>query len=370
MAQSDPADTAFMRTALALARRGLGQVWPNPAVGCVLVRDGAVVGRGWTRPGGRPHAETVALAQAGAAARGATAYVSLEPCSHHGETGPCADALIAAGVARVVGALEDPDPRVAGRGYARLEAAGLAVTRALLAREAADLNAGFLMRIAAGRPLVTLKIASSLDGRIATHTGASRWITGEAARARGHLLRARHDAVLVGGRTALLDDPELTCRLPGLEARSPVRIAADGHLRLSLTSRLVRSARRTRSWILTLPSADPSRRQAFADCGVVLIEVPADEAGNLDIGAALAALGGRGLTRLLVEGGGRLAAALLRADLVDRLAWFRAPGVIGGDGVPAAAPFGIDFPDAAPRFIREDTVELGDDRLETYRVRR
>jgi diaminohydroxyphosphoribosylaminopyrimidine deaminase/5-amino-6-(5-phosphoribosylamino)uracil reductase len=367
---ADPLDIAFLRAALTLARRGLGNVWPNPAVGCVIVKDGAVVGRGWTQPGGRPHAETGALDQAGALARGATAYVSLEPCSHWGETPPCAEALIQAGLSRVVGALEDPDPRVAGQGYAKLAAAGLAVTRDLLAAEAAELNAGFLLRVAAGRPLVTLKVASSLDGRIASHTGASRWITGEPARARGHLLRAQHDAVLVGGQTALIDDPELTCRLPGLAARSPVRVVADGRLRLSLTSRLVRSARRIPSWVLVLPGTDASRRQAFAECGVELIEVPADAAGNLDPAAALAALGARGLTRVLVEGGGRLAAALLRAGLVDRVAWFRAPSVIGGDGIPAAAPFGIDAPDAAPRFVREDALELGDDRLETYRIQR
>jgi diaminohydroxyphosphoribosylaminopyrimidine deaminase/5-amino-6-(5-phosphoribosylamino)uracil reductase len=367
---ADPLDIAFMHAALGLARRGLGIVWPNPAVGCVIVKDGTVVGRGWTQPGGRPHAETGALGQAGAAARGATAYVSLEPCSHWGETPPCAEALIQAGLRRLVGALEDPDPRVAGQGYAKLEAAGLAVTRDLLAGEAAELNAGFLLRVTHGRPLVTLKVASSLDGRIASHTGASRWITGEPARARGHLLRAQHDAVLVGGRTALIDDPELTCRLPGLAARSPVRVVADGHLRLSLTSRLVRSARRIPTWVLVLPTTDASRRQAFAECGVELIEVPADPEGNLDPPACLAALGARGLTRVLVEGGGRLAAALLRAGLVDRVAWFRAPSVIGGDGVPAAAPFGIDAPDAAPRFIRDDAIELGDDRLETYRIQR
>jgi diaminohydroxyphosphoribosylaminopyrimidine deaminase / 5-amino-6-(5-phosphoribosylamino)uracil reductase len=367
---SDPTDIAFMRSALELARRGLGTVWPNPAVGCVIVRDGAVVGRGWTQPGGRPHAETVALGQAGAAARGATAYVSLEPCSHWGETPPCAEALIAAGLARVVGALEDPDPRVAGAGYATLEAAGLAVTRRLLADDAAALNAGFLLRVTAGRPLVTLKVASSLDGRIASHSGASRWITGAPARARGHLLRAQHDAVLVGAQTAQIDDPELTCRLPGLAGRSPVRLVADGHLRQSLTSRLVRTARQVPTWVLVLPSADTSRRHAFAECGVELIEVPADPTGNLDLAQALTALGGRGLTRLLVEGGGRLAAALLRLGLVDHIAWFRAPSLIGGDGIAAAAPFGIDEPGAAPRFVRDAVVELGDDRLETYHVQR
>jgi diaminohydroxyphosphoribosylaminopyrimidine deaminase/5-amino-6-(5-phosphoribosylamino)uracil reductase len=363
-------DIAHMHSALSLARRGLGRVWPNPAVGCVIVRDGAVVGRGWTQPGGRPHAETEALKGAGPAARGATAYVSLEPCSHHGRTPPCAEALIKASVARVVGALADPDPRVAGQGFAKLTAAGIAVTQGVLEAEAAALNAGFFLRVAQGRPLVTLKVASSLDGRIASHSGASRWITGAAARARGHLMRAQHDAVLVGSQTALADDPELTCRLPGMAARSPVRVVADGRLRLPLTSRLVRSARQAPTWVLTLATTDASRRQAFRDCGVELIEVPADPEGNLDLVAALGLLGGRGLTRLLVEGGGRLAAALLRAGLVDQAAWFRAPSLIGGDGVAAAAPFGIDEPGAAPRFVPEDRLELGDDRLETYRVQR
>ncbi|MCK5275514.1 MAG: bifunctional diaminohydroxyphosphoribosylaminopyrimidine deaminase/5-amino-6-(5-phosphoribosylamino)uracil reductase RibD, partial [Alphaproteobacteria bacterium] len=220
-----------MRAALALAGRGLGRVWPNPAVGCVLVdRDGRVTGRGWTQPGGRPHAETEALARAGGAAKGATAYVTLEPCVHHGQTPPCADALIEAGVARVIAATEDPDPRVKGGGLGRLRDAGIAVEAGLLREEAELLNAGYLMRQREGRPVVTLKLATTLDGRIATHAGESRWITGEAARARGHMMRARHDAIMVGIGTALADNPTLTCRLPGLEDRSPVRIVVDARL--------------------------------------------------------------------------------------------------------------------------------------------
>src|SRR5579862_7078692 len=218
-------DLMAMRGALSLARRGLGNTWPNPAVGCVLVREGRVVGRGWTQPGGRPHAETEALARAGRAARGATAYVTLEPCCHHGRTPPCADALIAAGLSRVVAAIEDPDPRVAGGGLARLRAAGLDVESGLCAAEAAEINAGFLSRLRLGRPLVTLKLATSLDGRIATASGESRWITGGPARERAHLLRATHDAILVGTDTVIADNPELTCRLPGLAGHSPVRVA-------------------------------------------------------------------------------------------------------------------------------------------------
>ena len=233
MAAADPAlDRRYMALALALAERGLGNVWPNPAVGCVLVRDGRIVGRGWTQPGGRPHAETEALARAGDGAQGATCYATLEPCAHHGETGPCADALVQAGIARAVVATEDPDPRVAGRGNARLEAAGIGVTRGCMEEEARALNAGFLSRVEKGRPLVTLKLASTLDGRIATHTGDSRWITGAQARARAHLLRARHDAVMVGAASALADDPALTCRLPGMADASPVRVVIDGSARL------------------------------------------------------------------------------------------------------------------------------------------
>src|SRR5438093_45669 len=250
-----------MLAALALARRGLGNVWPNPAVGCIIVKDGRVAGRGWTQPGGRPHAETEALARAGEAARGATAYVSLEPCSHWGRTPPCADALIAAGVRRVVVALEDPDPRVAGSGLARLRAAGIAVETGLGAAAAAEINAGFFQRVRFGRPLVTLKLASSLDGRIATASGESRWITGPPARDHAHLLRATHDAILVGTGTVLADDPQLTCRLPGLARRSPVRVVIDRHLRIPPSARLIAEARQVPTWVVTFGSADSGRQR-------------------------------------------------------------------------------------------------------------
>ena len=266
-------DITHMRAALALARRGLGSAWPNPAVGCVLVKDGAVVGRGWTQPGGRPHGETEALERAGEAARGATAYVRLEPCCQWGKTPPCTDALLAAGVARVVLPVEDPDPRVSGRGIARLRDAGVEVVTGVLADEARALNEGFFRRINDGRPLVTLRLASTLDGRIATSEGESRWITGDLARERAHLLRARHDAVMIGSNTALADDPELTCRLPGLTNRSPVRIVVDGRLRVPLTATLVATAKTTPTWFVTLKGDAPERHRAFRDCGVELIEV-------------------------------------------------------------------------------------------------
>lgn len=362
-------DNEFMKTALGLAERGLGNVAPNPAVGCVVVKDGAVVGRGWTQKGGRPHAETEALARAGAAARGATAYVTLEPCAHHGKTPPCAEALIAAGVARVVGAVGDPDPRVSGKGYEMLRKAGIEVVEDVCEAEARRLNQGFFLRIRDARPLVTLKLATSADGKTATHSGQSRWITGEAARRRGHLMRATHDAIMVGSATAIVDDPELTCRLPGLEARSPIRIVADGRLRLPLTSKLVRDARRIPVWLLTLAGGDAARRSAFESCGVVLIDVPVGADGLMDMKAALALIAERGVTRLLVEGGARLAASLMQAKLVDRIEWFRAPRIVGGDGYGAIATLGIDVLANAPSLSLDETLSLGDDTLSSYTVR-
>jgi len=360
-------DIVHMRTAFALARRGLGRTWPNPAVGCVLVKNGRVVGRGWTQRGGRPHAETEALHRAGPLAAGSFAYVSLEPCSHHGETRPCAEALVAAGVHRVVAAMEDPDARVAGRGFALLRDKGIRVVVGIGEEEAREINAGFLLRLAENRPLITLKLAATLDGRIATHTGESRWITGEPARARAHLLRAQHDAVMVGSGTVLADDPLLNVRLPGLERDSPLRIVLDGRMRLPLTSALVVGAHDTPTWLVTLPGGDKRRRQIYVDCGLDVIEAPAGPDGALDLVQVMGRLAAHGLTRLLVEGGARLAAALLRDKLVDRLAIFRAPSLIGGDGLPAATGFGLEHLADMPGFIAMDTIELGRDRLETFR---
>jgi diaminohydroxyphosphoribosylaminopyrimidine deaminase/5-amino-6-(5-phosphoribosylamino)uracil reductase len=362
-------DQSSMRAAVALARRGLGTVWPNPAVGCVIVNAGRVVGRGWTQPGGRPHGETEALRRAGEAARGGTAYVSLEPCCHWGRTPPCADALIAAGVRRVVVTLEDPDRRVAGEGLRRLRAAGLEVETGLYASEATEINAGFFCRLRLGRPLVTLKLATSLDGRIATRRGESQWITGPPARDCAHALRAVHDAIMVGTGTVIADDPQLTCRLPGLTHRSPVRVVIDRHLRIPATMRLMAETREVATWVLTLPSADPARRQALLDSGVVVVEIEPGTEGGIDPAAALAALGGRGITRLLVEGGGKLAAALVRARLVDRLAWVHAPLLIGGDGIPAVAGFGLDVLADAPAFERLSTEIVGADVLTILRRR-
>ena len=362
-----PTDLDFMRMALALARRGLGAVWPNPAVGCVLVADGAVIGRGWTGPGGRPHAETEALRRASRRVSGAAAYVSLEPCSHWGRTPPCTEALIGAGLRRVVVAAEDPDPRVNGAGLARLRAAGIAVELGLAAPEALEINAGFFSRIQRGRPLVTVKLATTLDGRIAMPGGESRWITGVDARARAHLLRTRYDAIMVGIGTALADDPELTCRLPGLEARSPVRVVVDRQLRLKPTARLVAGVGAPPSWVLTAHPADPARRAMLEAGGASVIDVEAS--ADQFLAAALEALAARGITRLLVEGGAGLAAALVEARLVDRLAWFHAPRLIGGDGVPAIAALGCAALAEAPAFDRISTETVGEDVLTMLRIR-
>ncbi len=359
-----------MTAALGVAGRGLGRVWPNPAVGCVIVRDGRVAARGWTREGGRPHAETEALRRAGDLAVGSTAYVTLEPCAHHGQTPPCCEALARAGVGRTVIACLDPDPRVDGAGVGALRDAGVAVDVGVRADAARELNAGYFLRAAEGRPLVTLKLASSLDGRIATRTGHSRWITGEAARAQAHALRARHDAILVGAGTVIADDPRLTCRLPGLEERSPARIVVDGRLSIPLTARVVASALTVPTWVITLPDADAGRRKALADSGVEIVEAPPDPAGRPDLRQAMKDLGSLGLTRILVEGGGRIAGALVRDGLVDRVVWFRAPSLLGGDGTPAIAGFGVETVADALMLRRVEATAVGGDVMESYVVER
>ena len=359
-------DEAHMRTALGLAARGLGNTWPNPAVGCVLVKDGMVIGRGWTQPGGRPHAETQALDRAGESAKGATAYVTLEPCSHHGRTPPCCDALIRAGIARVVMALRDPDSRVDGRGFARLRHAGITVEEGLLGAEAAALNAGFIRRVTQGLPLVTLKLASTLDGRIATAAGESRWITGEASRRAVHALRARHDAVMVGSGTVLADDPDLTCRIPGMDTVAMLRVVADARLRTPVTARLVQQAREQPTWLLTGAGHRPSALAPYIEAGVEVVTIRRAAGGGLQPRAMLAALAARGVTRVMAEGGAGLAAALLRAGLVDRLVWFHAPGAMGAEGWPSLGPLGMPLLSAMPRFRLTETRRLGDDVMNDY----
>ena len=359
-----PQDIRFMRLALALGRCGQGQCWPNPAVGCVIVKDGRIVGRGTTAPGGRPHAEPQALAQAGAAARGATAYVTLEPCSHHGKTAPCAEALIAAGVARVVVALEDSDPRVSGRGLAMLREAAIEVSLGLCADEAGRDLAGFLLSREQGRPLVTLKLASSFDGRIATATGESQWITGPQARRRTHAMRAAHDAVMVGAGTARIDDPSLTVRDMGI-SRQPVRVVVSRRLDLPLMGQLARSARDIPVWICHGPDPDPALRQAWDGLGARLI--PCGLQGRqLDPASVLAELGKAGLTSVFCEGGAALAATLLGADLVDRLTGFTAGMALGAEGLPAIGAMGLGRLAEAPRFKLHRSSRIGPDVLHEW----
>lgn len=355
------ADAGWMRAALGVARRNLGRTWPNPAVGCVIVADGIVVGRGWTQPGGRPHAETEALAQAGPRARGATAYVTLEPCAHTGLTPPCAQALVYGGVARVVIAIGDPDQRVSGRGIAALEAAGVAVETGCLAAEAAEVNRGFLSRLTAGRPMLTLKLATSLDGRIATGTGESKWITGTRARAEVHLARAQSDAVLVGAGTARSDDPRLDVRELGIADAHPVRVVVSGALALPRSGHLGRTARQVPLWLCHHSEAEPARREAWEKAGAELIEIPFEPDGQLDLAAMMQRLGERGLTRVLCEGGGRLAAALIAADLVDEVTTYTAGLALGDEAVAAVGPLGVGALSLARRFRLVDTAPLGPD---------
>ncbi|HVZ91668.1 MAG TPA: bifunctional diaminohydroxyphosphoribosylaminopyrimidine deaminase/5-amino-6-(5-phosphoribosylamino)uracil reductase RibD [Rhizomicrobium sp.] len=359
-------DIAHMRHALALAERALGIAAPNPAVGCVIVSpDGRVVGRGWTQKGGRPHAETIALAQAGEAARGGTAYVTLEPCAHHGQTPPCARALIESGVARVVASLEDPDPRVSGKGFAMLWDAGVEVTAGALEDEAAAINAGFFLAVREKRPLVTLKIAMSLDGKTATVSGQSKWITGAEARRFGHLLRAKHDAILIGIGTAFADDPELTCRLPGLEDRSPLRVVLDTRLRLPERSKLAQTARKIPTLLFTTAEGG----QALVERGVEVRKIAPDARGRPDVAAALAGLAERGVTRLLVEGGSGVHASFLDRGLCDRLELFRAPIALGGAGRNAIDALKTLDLDEAARFVSLGRRRLGPDVLESFEAR-
>jgi diaminohydroxyphosphoribosylaminopyrimidine deaminase/5-amino-6-(5-phosphoribosylamino)uracil reductase len=364
----------MMELALRLAARGLGRTWPNPAVGCVIARGDIVVGRGWTQPGGRPHAETDALDRAGEAARGATAFVTLEPCAHYGKTPPCAEALIDAGIARVVVATVDSNPEVDGAGLAMLREAGIEVETGAGAAAARDLNAGFFSRVERGRPIVTLKVALTLDGRTAAETGQSKWITGAAARRRTHLLRATHDAILVGSATALADDPMLTCRLPGMADRSPVRIVLDRRRRLHRKLALIESAARIPTWIFTAagPEAPWHAEMTAAGAEVVTMNGIGDGGDDDDratVDWVLGAVAERGVTRVLVEGGAMVATAFLKAAAVDRLMLFRAPLLFGDGGHPAVTGLGIADIGEAPAFDRLSVETIGEDILETYRAR-
>jgi diaminohydroxyphosphoribosylaminopyrimidine deaminase / 5-amino-6-(5-phosphoribosylamino)uracil reductase len=335
----------------------MGRVWPNPAVGCVIVADGRIVGRGWTADGGRPHAETQALAQAGVSARGAVAYVTLEPCSHHGKSPPCAEALIAAGVGRVVVAAGDPDPRVAGRGIAMLRSAGIMVETGVMEAEAVADHEGFLRRVTAGRPVVTLKLAASLDGRIATASGESQWITGPSARRIVHAMRARHDAVMLGGGTARADDPALTVRGLGIDLQ-PVRVVVSRHLDIPVNGQLARTAREVPLWICH--GAGAAGTSAWEARGAVCLACDVADA-QVEPRSVLQALGAQGLTRVFCEGGGGLAASLLSAGLVDELVMFSAGLMLGAEGIPMVGALGVEALAEAPRLQLAEVRDLGGD---------
>lgn len=363
-AASDVAgDRRFMGLALALGRRELGRTWPNPAVGAVIVKDGQIVGRGWTQPGGRPHAEIEALRRAGEMARGATLYVTLEPCSHHGKSPPCADAVIASGIARVVSAMEDPNPEVAGRGHARLRSAGIAVDVGIEAAAARRDHAGHIRRVRDGLPHVMLKLAISADGKAA---GAGRKrvaITGNAVRDRVHLMRARSDAIVIGIGTVLADDPVLTCRSPGMAKMSPTRVVLDAGLRLPVQSRLLATAGETPLWIITGNHAPAASETTVHKHGAEVLRV-AEKAGRLDLGEVLKLLAQRGITRVMVEGGPTVASALIEADLVDEAVFFYSPLVIGQEGLPALEPHALTMLGQRLKPISDEPV--GPDRQKTY----
>ena len=367
--KSPELDRRFMAAALSIGRRNAGHTWPNPSVGAIVTRDdGAgptVIGRGVTAPGGRPHAEPLALAEAGDGARGATAYVTLEPCSHQGRTGPCAVALRDAGVARVVTAIEDPNPLVAGQGHAILREAGIEVVTGILAEEAARDHAGHIRRVRDGRPHVRLKMAMSSDGFVGREGAGQIAISSPEALDYVHGLRTSTDAILVGIGTALSDDPSLTCRLPGLVDRSPVRVVLDSAGRLPVDSKLVRTAGDAPLWIVTTHRTDPALVAAWQEKGVTVLPVDADGSGRVSLPAALAAVSAQGITSVLVEGGPRVANALLDADLIDEMIFDVSPMAIGAGGIPA-------FSGKPPEAVPEDPrfVQIGDRRLGVDRVLR
>jgi diaminohydroxyphosphoribosylaminopyrimidine deaminase/5-amino-6-(5-phosphoribosylamino)uracil reductase len=362
----DPAaDLRFMQLALALGRRGLGNTWPNPAVGAVIVKDGVILGRGWTRPGGRPHAETEALKHAGRAARGATLYVTLEPCSHHGKTPPCADAIIRAGIARVVSALDDPNPEVAGQGNARLRERGIAVETGLEAEAARRAHVGHFTRMTTGRPYVTLKLAVSADGKAGAAGRKPIAITGLTARERVFQMRAMNDAILVGVGTVLSDDPALTCRLPGMMERSPVRVLLDARLRVPIATGIVGTANETPTWIFGDPKASPMAEEVLRAKGAEVFRVESN-GGRLNVEQVLRTLAERGITRLMVEGGPTVAASFVKGDLIDEVALFHAPTTIGDDGTDALEGMPLTALIRSPRFKLASSESVGADTLELY----
>ncbi|SDR47286.1 diaminohydroxyphosphoribosylaminopyrimidine deaminase [Rhizobiales bacterium GAS113] len=364
-----PADRAFMRQAIALGERHLGLTAPNPSVGAILVDETQgspeILARTVTAPGGRPHAERQAIETAGGRARGATLFVTLEPCAHHGSTPPCAEAVIAAGIARVVGGIEDPDPRVAGKGFAMLRASGIEVLPGLMAPECLELNAGHILRVTQQRPLVTLKLAMTADGFAAMSGPRPVSITGSVANAQTHLLRARSDAILVGVGTVLADDPQLDCRLPGLAERSPIRVVLDTHLRTPVTAKLVATSRIRPSWIIAGADAPREAEARLAGAGVEVVRVALDEAGRVGIRPALQALAARGITRLLCEGGPGLADALAGENVLDEVITIASPKRLEEQGLAAIGP-SLSRLLAQGLMVQTETLAFGEDRWARY----
>jgi diaminohydroxyphosphoribosylaminopyrimidine deaminase / 5-amino-6-(5-phosphoribosylamino)uracil reductase len=356
-------DARYMALAFTLGSRNLGRTWPNPAVGAVIVKDGVIVGRGWTQPGGRPHAEVEALRQAKKTAQGATMYVTLEPCSHQGKTPPCAAAIIKAGIVRVVSALEDPNPEVAGKGHARLREKGIAVDVGLGADEARRVHAGHIMRVTNGRPFVTLKLAVSADGKAGLAGRKPAAITGEAAWVRVFQMRAAHDAILVGIGTVLSDNPQLTCRLPGMFERSPVRVVLDATLKLPLATSVVATVRDTPTWVFTSNNPSPIAEEILQQKGCKVFRV-ADVDGQLDLAEVLKVLAGEGITRLMVEGGPKIAGALAAAGLVDELALLHGEKSIGEAGIEPLE--GMPLNGFTGQLQARGREKLGADMLETF----
>lgn len=361
------ADARFMAAAIALGRRGLGLASPNPAVGALIAKDGVIVARGWTKPGGRPHAETEALRAAGERAQGATIYVTLEPCSHHGQTPPCTDAIIEAKIARVVYALDDPDPRVAGRGHKLLSEAGIAVTKGVLAEEARRANLGHILRVSHKRPMVALKLALTADGYAAGPSHEPRLaITGTQANGLVHVMRSMHDAIMVGGGTIDADDPLLNVRLPGLEARKPLRVALDSDLRLPLTSRLVAIAKTHPTLVIAGEGASELLASQLREEKIDVAHVRRDQARRIDLAAALEHLGQRGVTRVFSEGGPRVASSLIREGLADEVIIFTSAKSLGRAGLAGLDPRAASTLCDPSRYAKVETRQVGEDRLTRY----
>ena len=360
-------DAKWMEIALRLADRNIGNVCPNPSVGCLIVNGARIVGRGWTQAGGWPHAEVMALEQAGEKSAGATVYTTLEPCSHFGKTPPCSDALISARIKRLVGAMRDPDPRVDGEGFSKLRDAGIEVVEGILESEATELNRGFIARVTRNLPFVTLKMAMSIDSRTATKTGDSKWITGEKARYSSHFLRSKHDAILTGIGTVLADNPILNTRISGLGNRSPTRIIMDTKLRLPVDSQIVSTATEYKTIIFTTGEAEKSKKRHIESFGLQVVTLTGNKSGRVSLIETLEVLAAKGINSVLVEGGGTLNTEFLRSDLIDEFLVYRAPIVLGGDGKAAVEALGISDLSAGATFERTEIASIGTDVVETYK---